>query len=84
MCDGINFVDPCGYPAVPDGCLNLPEAWSNMISSFEPPNGTACLLWSDPDCQGSNPGGWMVNPGSADLRSLGFNDRTVSIQCKDE
>ncbi|KAG9074162.1 hypothetical protein FS749_014304 [Ceratobasidium sp. UAMH 11750] len=83
FCDGISFAPPCAVAGVPlKSCVNVPSDYVDKISSFRPSSGLACLLYSDNDCQGSNPGAYFVSPGSDDLRKQNFNDIANSFQCK--
>ncbi|QRW20609.1 short chain dehydrogenase [Rhizoctonia solani] len=69
---------------VNNSCNNFDSAFDSQVSSFrpEPQNSISCLLWSDPNCQGTNPGGWISGTGINDLDAFGFGNVASSFQCK--
>ncbi|QRV95509.1 hypothetical protein RhiJN_23527 [Ceratobasidium sp. AG-Ba] len=85
FCKGMDFTGGCAVaPVTLNKCFNFPSSYSNQISSFQPSNGTACLLWSNQGCTGTTPGGFIVYPGSKDLGKYKYNDMANSVQCKAE
>ncbi|KAL5634235.1 hypothetical protein ACGC1H_006153 [Rhizoctonia solani] len=63
-------------------CVNFGNEFNDQVTSFGPDKGLACLLYSDWNCAGTNPGGWMVNPGSSNLSQYKFNDIASSFRCR--
>ncbi|KAG8728755.1 hypothetical protein FRC12_021521 [Ceratobasidium sp. 428] len=84
LCNGNDFQDCAQIPNVPKNtCVNVPDSYNDKISSFQPSQGLKCMLYSDKDCKGSNPGGFIVSPGSKDMSKYNFNDMTSSFICAD-
>ncbi|KAJ1304998.1 hypothetical protein OPQ81_000041 [Rhizoctonia solani] len=65
-------------------CNNFDAAFNGQVSSFrpEPQNSVSCVLWSDANCQGANPGGWISGEGINDLSAYNFDNVASSFQCK--
>ncbi|KAF8598964.1 hypothetical protein BDV93DRAFT_320357 [Ceratobasidium sp. AG-I] len=62
-------------------CVNFGNEFNDQVSSFGPDPELKCILYSDWDCKGTDIGGYLVNPGSKDLRSQNFNDIASSFKC---
>ncbi|KAG8722362.1 hypothetical protein FRC08_003313 [Ceratobasidium sp. 394] len=84
FCTDADFKGQCLYVAkfASAQCVNFGNEFNDKVTSFGPDPGLACLLWSAWDCQGSNPGGYFVNPGSKNLTDYKFNDVASSFVCK--
>ncbi|CAE6450378.1 unnamed protein product [Rhizoctonia solani] len=83
-CTERNFTGICARtPPIDDGCHNFDATFNDQLSSFrsEPDQSLSCLLWSDADCQGTNPGAWIVR-GVDDLNDIDFDNIASSYQCK--
>ncbi|KEP51524.1 short chain dehydrogenase [Rhizoctonia solani 123E] len=76
FCTEANFKGQCLFVSgfTDNQCVNFGNEFNDKVTSFGPDKGIACLLYSDWNCAGTNPGGWMVNPGSSDLSQYKFND----------
>ena len=84
FCTAPNFTGVCARtPPITDECHNLDTNWYKQINSFraEPEGSVVCLLWSDLNCAGANPGGWIADP-VGELSAINFNNTTGSYQCK--
>ncbi|CAE6376229.1 unnamed protein product [Rhizoctonia solani] len=84
FCTEKDFTGVCARtPPTDNGCKGLDDVFNKNISSFriEPEGTFVCLLWSDANCQGSNPGGWIRAP-VADLSTINFENTASSYQCK--
>ncbi|CAE6410455.1 unnamed protein product [Rhizoctonia solani] len=75
FCTDANFTGKCLHVAgfTENQCVNFGNEFNDQVTSFGPDKGLACLLYSDWDCKGTNPGGWLVNP---DMGA--FSSRTTS------
>ncbi|CCO31540.1 hypothetical protein RSOLAG1IB_10787 [Rhizoctonia solani AG-1 IB] len=84
FCTDADFKGQCLFVASfkEDQCVNFGSEFNDKVTSFGPDKGLACLLWSDSDCKGTNPGGWLVNPGSSNLGQYNFNDIAGSFRCR--
>ncbi|KAG8707461.1 hypothetical protein FRC09_001812 [Ceratobasidium sp. 395] len=83
FCDQIYWGPPCMIVGVPmDTCILMPSGWLNMISSFQPSNGTACRLYPNTGCRGQSMCAGLTYPGSSDLRTQDFNDKLGSFKCR--
>ncbi|CAE6480966.1 unnamed protein product [Rhizoctonia solani] len=82
FCTGKGFTGVCGRtpPASSNNCKSLDGPFDKNITSFriEPKGSFVCLLWSNQNCQGSNIGGWIQNPGKFDRGSF-FNNINSSL-----
>ncbi|CAE6375705.1 unnamed protein product [Rhizoctonia solani] len=65
FCTDADWKGQCLYVAgfKDNQCVNFGTEFSNKVTSFGPDKGLACLLWSEWDCKGTNPGGWLVHNG---------------------
>ncbi|KAG8681858.1 hypothetical protein FRC11_000579, partial [Ceratobasidium sp. 423] len=84
FCTDANFKGQCLFVSgfVENQCVNFGNEFNDKVTSFGPDKGLACLLYSDWNCAGTTPGGWLVNPGSSDLSQYKFNDIASSFKCK--
>ncbi|KAL5634248.1 hypothetical protein ACGC1H_006164 [Rhizoctonia solani] len=83
-CTEPNFTGVCVQtPPIEDTCHNFDATFNDRVSSFrpEPAGFVVCLLWSDANCQGTNPGGWIANPVD-DLSTINFSGIASAYQCK--
>ncbi|CAE6494022.1 unnamed protein product [Rhizoctonia solani] len=84
-CKDSNFGGECVRAARVNGsCNNFDAAFDGQVSSFrpEPGDSVSCVLWSDANCQGNNPGGWISGQGINDLGAYNFDNVASSFQCK--
>ncbi|CAE6483821.1 unnamed protein product [Rhizoctonia solani] len=84
FCTERDFAGVCARtPPTDGGCKGLNDIFNRNISSFqiEPEGAFVCVLWSDANCQGSNPGGW-IRASIADLSVINFENTASSYQCK--
>ncbi|KAF2673826.1 hypothetical protein BT63DRAFT_410780 [Microthyrium microscopicum] len=80
ICKDVDFKN-CMLWTIPlDTCVDVPEGWNDVISSFEVEPGVACEKFKDFECQGSF--GWAVGE-VADLTGTDENDSISSFGCKD-
>ncbi|CAE7109615.1 unnamed protein product [Rhizoctonia solani] len=71
FCAEANFKAPCLFVSgfAENQCVNFGNEFNDKVTSFGPDKGLACLLYSDWNCAGTNPGGWIVNPAMGALSS---------------
>ncbi|CUA69873.1 hypothetical protein RSOLAG22IIIB_04129 [Rhizoctonia solani] len=84
FCTDADFKGKCLFVSgfAENQCVNFGNEFNDQVTSFGPDKGLACLLYSDGDCKGTNPGGWFVNPGSSNLSQQKFNDIASSFKCR--
>ncbi|GAB1312742.1 hypothetical protein MFIFM68171_02952 [Madurella fahalii] len=61
-------------------CHSLGNGWPRIVSSFGPSAGVTCTIYDNSRCRGSAYGG-IRYPGIANLRTIGWNDRIMSLRC---
>ncbi|KAJ6557845.1 hypothetical protein B0H19DRAFT_1376417 [Mycena capillaripes] len=93
FCNDINWQTDCAHwtKLVANKCYTLDAQHQNALSSFGPDVGTTCILFDDYLCQEDWGAPWLSNPGSGDLRTVGYtpqagvfitvNDKVNSFSC---
>ncbi|KAJ7292164.1 hypothetical protein C8J57DRAFT_1458662 [Mycena rebaudengoi] len=71
-CISLNFA------TIPTGCIAVPDAVNNDISSAQALTGIQCTFFDTLDCSGRSV---IVAGEIAKLGTVGMNDRTTSISC---
>ncbi|KAJ7207729.1 hypothetical protein C8J57DRAFT_1718235 [Mycena rebaudengoi] len=80
VCKDPNFVNciTLNFASVPTGCLTVPAAFNNEISSIIPLPGIVCTFFDNSNCTGRSV---VVTGPIANLDNVGMNDLISSFSC---
>ncbi|KAJ7274155.1 hypothetical protein C8J57DRAFT_1314805 [Mycena rebaudengoi] len=80
VCPDPNFVNcvSLNFATVPTGCITVPAAQNNVISSAQAVTGIECTLFDAANCTGRSV---IVGGTIANFVNVGMNDLTSSVSC---
>ncbi|KAJ7235787.1 hypothetical protein C8J57DRAFT_1728449 [Mycena rebaudengoi] len=80
VCTDINFGNctPLQFPSIPTGCIAVPKALEDTISSAQAVLGVRCTFYQNPGCALNSV---IVAGNIPNFSDVGMNDLTSAISC---